>query len=126
MSYLVDTPSGKIVEAILRELPGIIAVAVVDLDSGMSMASSSNNPTFDADAAAAYHTEVLKQQLQAMHAMRMADDRSEGLSVTLADQLHLLQLAPDGTQFLYMAVNPREINLAIARSTAKRYAQQLR
>ncbi len=125
MAYFNNTPPGQTVDAIRNELPGLLAVAIVDLETGMSLASYSSNPAFDADTAGAYHTEVIKQQRQVMQAMQLSGDRVDDLLVTLESQLHLLRLSPDGSQFLYLAVSPRETNVAIAREVVRRYAQQI-
>lgn len=43
----------------------------------MTLASFSNNAGFDADTAAAYPTEVIKQQRSAITALKPDDDRVE-------------------------------------------------
>ncbi len=123
-------PSGamdvqEVVDRIVRALPELMAVAVADSETGISLASSSRNPEFDADTAAAYHAEVLRQQRNAMQALRMDDDQAEEVLVTAESNLHLLQLVPDKNLFLYLAVDLRRTNLAIARKTAKDHLQFL-
>ena len=52
----MSTPK-QIVKEILAELPTLLVVAVVDVESGMPLASHSNVADFDVETAAAYNTE---------------------------------------------------------------------
>jgi hypothetical protein len=43
MAYSASTPAGQAVQNIINDLPGLLAIAVVDISSGMSLASHSNS-----------------------------------------------------------------------------------
>jgi hypothetical protein len=53
MAYSNNTPAGQAVQNILADLPQLMAVAVVDATSGMSLASHSNSPAINPDTVAA-------------------------------------------------------------------------
>ena len=102
------------VEGILRELPELptlLAVAVVEVETGMPLASHANVADFDIETAAAYNTEVVKSKLKAITALKL-NQVIQDILLTLTDQLHLLKLSPDGKIFVYLAVNSRDTNLA--------------
>lgn len=119
MAYSDSTPAGKVVQGVMSDLPGLVAVAVVDVTSGMSLASHSNSPALNPDTAAAYNTEVVKQKQKAISALKLANEKIDDILITLSNQLHLLKLTDNGTKFIYLAVNSRETNLAIAREVLR-------
>ena len=123
MAYSVNSPAGKVVQDILNDLPGLMAVAVVDATSGMSLASHSNTPSINPDTAAAYNTEVVKQK--AMAALKLNGEIIEDILITLTTQIHLLKLANNGNKFIYLVVSSRDTNLAIARDVLRANAEQL-
>ncbi|HLK96894.1 MAG TPA: hypothetical protein VK364_03915 [Hymenobacter sp.] len=110
--------SKQAVQDILAALPTLLVVAVVDTETGMPLASHSNVAEFDVETAAAYNTEVVKSKLKAIQALKLNQTLQDVL-LTLTDQLHLLRLSPNGSTFVYLAVNSRDTNLAQARQVIK-------
>ncbi|GAB3582243.1 roadblock/LC7 domain-containing protein [Hymenobacter daeguensis] len=125
MAYSTNTAAGKVVQDVLNDLPGLVAVAVVDVTSGMALASHSNSPSINPETAAAYNTEVVRQKQKAMTALKLQNETIEDILITLTNQLHLLKLTPNGNKFIYLVVNSRETNLAIAREVLRATADQL-
>ena len=118
-------PSPKqIVQDVLTQLPNLLAVAVVEVETGMPLASHATTPDFDIDTAAAYNTEVVKSKLKAIAALKI-NQVLQDILLTLTDQLHVLKLTPDGSKFVYLAVNSRDTNLAQARLVLKSAAAGL-
>jgi hypothetical protein len=125
MVYQNDAPSGRLVEGVRNELPGLLGTAVIDLETGMSLASFSGTGAFDPETAGAYHTEAIKKQLRAMEAFALNDSPLEDVIVTVDTQMHLMRLNRSQTKFLYVAISPRDTNLAIARKVLHRYAAEM-
>ncbi|MBT9393164.1 hypothetical protein KLP40_08305 [Hymenobacter sp. NST-14] len=121
MAYSVNNNAGKVVQDIINDLPGLVAVAVVDTNSGMSLASHSNSPGINPDTAAAYNTEVVKQKQKAMTALKLTDEKIEDILITLSNQIHLLKIT-ENNKFIYLVVNSRDTNLAIAREVLRSHA----
>jgi predicted regulator of Ras-like GTPase activity (Roadblock/LC7/MglB family) len=118
MAYSASTPAGQAVQNIINDLPGLQAVAIVDISSGMSLASHSNSG-INPETAAAYNTEVVKQKLKAMSALKLQGETIDDILITLTNQLHLIKLVADGKKFIYLVVNSRDTNLAIAREVLR-------
>jgi hypothetical protein len=118
MAYSTSTPAGQAVQNILNDLPGLMAIAVVDISSGMSLASHTNSG-INPDTAAAYNTEVVKQKQKAMAALKLQGETMDDILITLTNQLHLIKLVGEGKKFIYLVVNSRETNLAIAREVLR-------
>lgn len=119
MAYSINSPAGKTVQEIIDSLPSLMAVAVVDIQSGMALASHSNVASLNPETAAAYNTEVVKQKFKAMSALKLTGETIEDILITLSNQLHLIKLVGDGKKFIYLAVSSRDTNLAIAREVVR-------
>jgi hypothetical protein len=126
MAYSTNTPAGQTVQEIIDSLPGLMAVAVVDIQSGMALASHSNSPGLNPETAAAYNTEVVKQKQKAMSALKLTNEKIDDILITLSNQIHLLNLSDDGKKFIYLVVNSRDTNLAIARDVCRQGAEFLK
>ena len=126
MPYAVNTPAGQAVQNIIDDLPQLIAVAIVEVSSGMCLASHSNSSTLNPETAAAYNTEVVKQKQKAMSALKLTGEKIDDILITLTNQLHLINLLDDGKKFIYLAVNSRDSNLAIARDVLRQQADLLK
>ena len=125
MAYSKNNPAGQTVEAIINDLPGLVAVAVVDVTSGMALASHSNVASLNPETAAAYNTEVVKQKQKAMAALKLQDEKIEDILMTLSNQMHLIKLSADGKKFIYLVASSRDTNLAIARDVMRQGAELL-
>lgn len=124
MAYNTSIPAGQAVQNILNDLPGLLAVAVVDISSGLSLASHTNS-TINPDTAAAYNTEVVKQKQKAINALKLQGEAIDDVLITLTNQLHLLKVVNEGKKFIYLVVNPRDTNLAIAREVMRAQSELL-
>lgn len=113
------------VHNLLTELPGLLAVAVVDVVSGTSLASHTNSAAINPATAASYNAEVVKHKQKALAALQLSDETIEDILITLSSQLHLLKVTKDGERFIYLAVNAHDTNLGIAREVLRAQAHQL-
>lgn len=125
MAYSKNSPAGQAVDAIISDLPTLMAIAVVDISSGMALASHSNTPSINPETAAAYNTEVVKQKFKAMSALKLQGETIQDILITLSNQLHLIKLNSSGNKFIYLVVNSRDTNLAIAREVLRQHADQI-
>lgn len=126
MAYSTSTVAGQTVQEIINSLPNLMAVAVVDAQSGMALASHSNSPNINPETAAAYNTEVVKQKHKAMAALKLTDEKIEDILISLTNQIHLIKLSSDAKKFIYLVVNSRDTNLAIAREVLREGAELLK
>lgn len=117
-------PSEKqIVDAfdkVAAEMPGYMAAALVDLESGMTLGLKSVRPDFDLAAASAYNSEMVKQKLKIMKALNLKTTL-EDMLITLGDQIHVIRLVGP-TTFIYLCVDRSMSNLAIVRNVLGKHA----
>ena len=106
------------------EVAGVIATAVVDLESGMTLAAKSNRTDFDLAVASAYNSELVKQKMKIMRALNLKSSL-EDILLTLSDQFHLIRFLPGGGSFLYLAADRGSTNLAILRITVAKHTAGL-
>ena len=111
-------------ERIQKDASGFIAAALVDLESGMTLAVKTLRSDFDLTAASAYNSELVKQKLKIMKALNLKINL-EDMLLTLTDQYHLIKLLPGGTSFLYLAADRGSTNLAILRNAVNKHCNTL-
>ena len=107
-----------------NDVTGVIATAVVDLESGMTLAAKSNRAEFDLAVASAYNSELVKQKMKIMRALNLKSTL-EDMLLTLSDQFHLIRFLPGGTSFLYLAADRSGTNLAILRNSVGKHVAAL-
>ncbi len=102
------------------EIAGLIAVSVVDLDSGMTLAVRTNRQDFDLSTASAFNSEMVKMKLKTIKALGLTSTL-EDMLLTLSDQIHLIRLISPAA-FVYIAVDRAKTNLAIVRTVVAKHS----
>jgi hypothetical protein len=89
------------------EVDGCLGVALVDFESGLCLGIA-GNPPFDLELAAAGNTEIVRATKLGVK------DKIDDILITMTGQYHMIRMI--GTSmFLYMALDRRRCNLALAR-----------
>jgi hypothetical protein len=107
-------------DRVAQDVPGFIAASLVDLESGMTLGARSQRSDFDLTAASAYNSEMVKQKLKIMKALKL-DTTLEDMVLTLGDQIHLIKLVSP-TSFIYLAADRAHANIAIVRNAVGKHA----
>src|SRR5262245_30525875 len=113
----------EVLEKISQEASGFIAASLVDLESGMTLAVKTSRTDFDLTAASAYNSELVKQKLKIAKTLGLSGT-VEDMLISLTDQIHLVKMVGTG-MFLYLAVDRRQSNLGIVRSSVNKYVGAL-
>jgi predicted regulator of Ras-like GTPase activity (Roadblock/LC7/MglB family) len=109
----------------LTELSGFIGACVVDSETGMVMAVESRG-TLDLELAAAGNTEVVRAKRRTIASLKLKDE-IEDILISLKGQYHLIRLLKSNDRvFIYVALDRRQANLALARMTIQRVEETLR
>lgn len=100
----------------LLSIEGASGAAIVDISSGMALASG-GNPGFDLNVAAAGNSNVVRAKLRTMQELDLRGD-IEDIMITLSTQYHLIRVL--NTQettglFVYLVLDRSTANLALAR-----------
>jgi hypothetical protein len=102
--------------AAIMQLPGAIGVAIVDLESGMSLGQAGGG-TLNIEVAAAGNTEVVRAKMNTMRDLGLSDE-IEDILLTLQTQYHIIRpLKGKGAAglFVYVALDKSRANLALSR-----------
>ena len=100
----------------LLSIDGANGAAIVDIDSGMALATG-GTPGFDLNVAAAGNSNVVRAKLRTISDLELKDD-IEDVLITLKSQYHLINvLKGEGNSglFIYLVLNRVTANLALAR-----------
>ncbi|WP_343115576.1 roadblock/LC7 domain-containing protein [Ostreiculturibacter nitratireducens] len=100
------------------EISGFVGACLVDLDTGLMLASAGGG-ALDLEAAAALHTQVVKAKLDAIITLGL-DDIIEDILITLGRQYHLIRpLENNPTVFISLVLDRKGSNLGMARLQLK-------
>src|SRR5688572_31459153 len=91
---------------------GCLGAALVDFESGLCLGVA-GNPGFDLELAAAGNTEVVRATKTIRDKLGLKD-RIDDILITLTGQYHMIRMV-GSSMFLYMALDRRRSNLALAR-----------
>lgn len=117
---MVDTSLTEVMN-----IPGAVAVALVDMPSGMALGKAGNEAAVDLDMAAAGNTEVVRAKLNTMKSLGITG-QIEDIMITLDTQYHIIRpLGSDPTVFLYLVLSKAQANLALARRTMQKIENSL-
>ena len=105
-------------------IPVFIAIAVIEIKSGISFCSLSVDPSFDPEIAWVYNLEVAKSKMKAIQALGLKDEFQDIL-ITLKTQINIIDIAANGEYTIYATVNAVNGNLGMARSLLNKYKKTL-
>lgn len=112
-----------ILRELARDIDHLIATSIVDIDSGMPLASITNDPTLDATAAAASYAQVVKANANALRFLDMDPQATEDIVITTHTFYALIRLL--GTGHYHSVLTGKQASLGLTRSIMGKYAGQL-
>lgn len=101
------------------ELPGILAVAVVTVEDGMSIAEVSRDDDIEPAVAAAYLASIVKSNSKAINLL--ADDEVVEDILITTSKYHFIIRHVEGEPFFVFLMTTKEEWLAKARKLIKKY-----
>jgi len=116
-------PEGTLIEQAIRhllsELPDLLMAAVVDVATGKALATYTTDRDLRPGVVAGFNAEAVRQVQASLRAQGTPQEKVAEMLFTLRSQLHLLRLVPSERLFVYLAVDSRDTNLAIAREVVR-------
>ena len=103
---------------------GFIAVAVTEIETGLSYGSLSVDSNLDPELASAYNLEVVKAKLAAVKALKLNQEIKDIL-ITLTSQIHIIDISPNKKFMIYLAADSTKANLGMTRAILARYKLEL-
>lgn len=112
----------QVLKNLMDNVSGSIAAALVDYESGMCLGSEGTG--LNVEVAAAGNMEVMKAKARVMKDLGI-EGGIEDILITLEPQYHIIH--PIGTSmFLYLAIDRKQGNLAMARHKLNAAAESVR
>ncbi|MCB5908987.1 hypothetical protein [Streptomyces pinistramenti] len=111
----------------MSNIDGAIGIALVDYTSGMSLVTLGDNHALDLNVAAAGNTDVVRAKLRTMEMLELQGS-IEDMLITLTSQYHLLRPLTGRSGnglFLYLVLDRKRANLALARHRLARLEAEL-
>jgi len=103
---------------------GFIAVAVTEIESGLSFGNLTVDPSFDPELAAAYNLEVVKAKLNAVKALNL-NQNIEDILITLSNQIHIIDISPNRKFMIYLAADASKANLGMTRAILRKHKAEV-
>ncbi|WP_329571849.1 hypothetical protein [Kitasatospora sp. NBC_01266] len=101
----------------IANIEGAIGAALVDYSSGMALGTVDGGGGLDLTVAAAGNTDVVRAKFRTMEMLGL-NDAIEDILISLSSQYHLIRPLTSRSGkglFLYLALDKRRANLAMAR-----------
>jgi predicted regulator of Ras-like GTPase activity (Roadblock/LC7/MglB family) len=112
-----------VLEEMRREVDHLVAIHVVDVESGMALAGLTSDPNFDSGAAAASYANVVKANSAALYFLRLDTYATEDIVVTTRTIYILIRML--GPRHYFSIAMSRQGSLGLARSIMSSYAPRL-
>ncbi len=109
----------RLIEQMSRELPGILAAAVVTVDDGMSIAEVSRKEDIETAAASAYLASIVKSNGKAINLL--ADDEVVDDILITTSQYHFIIRHIEDEPFFLFVMTSKDEWLGKARMLIKKY-----
>ncbi|MBE7651696.1 hypothetical protein J2Q11_01165 [Tenacibaculum finnmarkense genomovar finnmarkense] len=113
-----------LIKNVSENIPGYIALSVTEIESGETLVSDSVKADFDIDLASAYNLEVVNAKLKAISVLGLNEEVKD-ITITLTDQIHIINIAPNGGYFIYLAIDSAKANIAITKTLLNKYKADL-
>lgn len=114
-----------ILAEVAHNIGGTIGISIVELESGMALATYSTQKEFNLDVAAAYNAEVVKQKMKAMTALNLKNQTISEFIIVLTTQTHLINIV-NPKYILYFAYDSTVSNLAMAKAVLASASDKLK
>lgn len=113
----------ELLSAIAAEIPGCVATSIVDIESGMSLASISGADPLAAEGADAFHCDVYRSLQRAASALE-GNQHAEAV-VIMSQQAVFISLPFGGTPYFWHVVTPLDTTIGFTQALMRKYYHQV-
>ncbi|MBT9393813.1 hypothetical protein KLP40_11630 [Hymenobacter sp. NST-14] len=110
-----------LIQDLLRELPELVAVAVVDAASSKMVAAYTATAKFDPYKLTARSADLLRTLHRMLQTPWLQAQQVTDMIVVLDEQLHCLRPMGQGRQICYLVVRSIDTNMSLVRDVLRRH-----
>lgn len=111
-------------ENISKEMPGFVALSVIDVKSGNLYYSKKNNQTFNIESASKFALEMVRAQLNA-NAFLKQNQNIDDITITLTNQFQFMKISHNNSYFIYLVADSSKANLAFTKAILNKQISQI-
>lgn len=112
----------NLIERMCGELPGVLAIAVVTIDDGMSIAEANSREDIATAAASAYLASIVKSNAKAIKLL--ADDEEVDVILVTTSRYHFIIRHKSDQPFFIFLMTTKETWLGKAKMLVTKYEEQ--
>jgi predicted regulator of Ras-like GTPase activity (Roadblock/LC7/MglB family) len=113
----------ELLSVIAAEIPGCIATSIVDIESGMSLASIAGNDPLAAEGADAFHCDVYRSLQRAASSLE-GNQHAEAV-VIMSQHAVFISLPFGGTPYFWHVVTPLDTTIGFTQALMRKYYHQV-
>lgn len=111
-------------ENISKEMPGFVALSVIDIKSGNIYYSKKNNKNFNIESASKFALEMIRAQLNANDFLK-SDQSIDDITITLTNQYQFLKISQNNSYFIYLVADSSKANLAFTKAILNKQISEI-
>ncbi|WP_188051358.1 hypothetical protein [Flavobacterium sp. GP15] len=111
-------------ENISKEMPGFVALSVVDIKSGNLYYSKRNDNKFDIESASKFALEMIRAQLNANDFLKQKQNIDD-ITITLTNQFQFLKISQNNSYFIYLIADSSKANLTFTKAILNKQVAQI-
>jgi hypothetical protein len=111
-------------ENISKEMPGFVALSVIDVKSGNLYYSKKNNADFNIESASKFALEMVRAQLNA-NAFLKLNQSIDDITITLTNQFQFLKISQNNSYFIYLVADSTKANLTFTKAILNKQISEI-
>lgn len=111
-------------ENVSKEMPGFVALSVIDIKSGNIYYSKKNSKNFNIEGASKFALEMIRAQLNANDFLK-SNQSIDDITITLTNQYQFLKISQNNSYFIYIVADSSKANLAFTKAILNKQISEI-
>lgn len=111
-------------ETIAANVPGFLALSIIEIRNGICYYSKSANPNYDIDLGGSFILEMVRAKLNGINAMQQ-QQKIEDITITLTSQYHIVNVSEQNEYLIYLAVDSSVANLTMTKALLQKHKKMI-
>ena len=111
-------------ETITQNVPGFLALSIMEIRNGICYYSKSANKNYDIDLGASFILEMVRAKLNGINALQQ-QQKIEDITITLTSQFHIVNVSEQNEYLIYLAVDATIANLTMTKALLNKHKKMI-